>query len=394
MRNEIVDRNAAAVSLLVGNLFEMVLTHFVCPSKTCFHSEDVNKNKRIKIMIDNDEQLNRGYVEIPCSKCEEISLHCLFCNEFRVKIYRKVGRSVNEKFHANMRDHIVSCHEEEIKSKFEGNDDQPDYVENLMGLFEDQYNDSMTVDTDNTTLAEIPTTNLGTILPKTALQHHQFSFFQDQTANSYFWQNYIRKRKFKEDFGGLRGLVWRSIKNLDLVDDVNVASFSDTKLMFYLSNRMLNETGEAKEEWLLILNGIIEKWGLDKRNTTGCVVLPKDMRDANRYLLTRKRGIVNNIPCERIFSINGKHAMISLNEYVSHCLAHGIGISWLEDVNGNKDMRGANSSPAAIRLLEKLKQHNRNRNIKTAYAYLRVWSDSFLNCWTKQQENSILYVTI
>jgi len=314
-------------------------------------------------------------------------------------MYHKVGRSVNEKFHGKMRDHIESCHEEEMNSKYEGNDDtmdtleaNPDFVTDLMDLLDDQYNDSMAVDTDITS-AEIPRSNVGMVLSKNVLQHHRFSFFPDQNVNNYFWQNYIRRIKFNEEFGGLRGVVWRSIKNHDLVDEVNVASLSDTKLMFHLANRMLNEVGEAKEEWLLILNGVIEKWGLDNSKNTGCVVLPRDMSEANRYFLTGKRGIVNNVPSEHIFSIDGKHAMISLNEYVSHCLAHGIGISWLEDVNGYKDERGANSSPAATRLLEKLKLLNRNRNIKTAYAYVRFWSDSLLNCWIKQKENSIWMVT-
>ena len=104
----------------------MVLTHFVCPNKSCFNRENISQNKRIKFIIDNEEKLNRGYVEIPCSKCEEPSLHCLFCNEFRVKMYHKVGRSVNEKFHGKMRDHIESCHEEEMNSKYEENDNSMD----------------------------------------------------------------------------------------------------------------------------------------------------------------------------------------------------------------------------------------------------------------------------
>ena len=41
-----------------------------------------------------------------------------------------------------------------------------------------------------------------------------------------------------------------------------------------------------------------------------------------------------------------------------------------------------------------MKISNKHEGVETAYAYVRLWSDSFLKCWTKQRENSIWILTV
>ena len=124
------------------------------------------------------------------------------------------------------------------------------------------------------------------------------------------------------------------------------------------------------------------------------------MEEAKKHFLGGSNGIFGNIPTEKIFTVDGKHAMISINEKISHMLANGFEISWMEDACVDEDRkpiidcRGPNGSPAGEKILKKLKECNRNRKVKTAYAYLRFWSDSFLKCWTKQRENSILMLAV
>ena len=73
--------------------------------------------------------------------------------------------------------------------------------------------------------------------------------------------------------------------------------------------------------------------------------------------------------------MDGKHAMISINEKISHMLAHGMTLSWMEDImqeDGSKkgDARGPNISVAGKKLFERMKTFNKYSHQKTAYAYL------------------------
>ena len=126
---------------------------------------------------------------------------------------------------------------------------------------------------------------------------------------------------------------------------------------------------------------------------------PETKRRQRIISLGGDHGVLNALPSEKIFSIDRKHAMISLDEKISHMMAHGMAISWMNDVpekDGSipSDDRGPNGSPAGKRLLAKMKIRNKYGRVGTAYAYIRLWSDSFLKCWTKQRENSIWILTV
>ena len=75
-------------------------------------------------------------------------------------------------------------------------------------------------------------------------------------------------------------------------------------------------------------------------------------------------------------------------------MAHGMEIQWLQYGSNCPDMRGANGCYSAQKILAKLKIDNKHPDKKTAYAYVILWSDSFLKSWVKQKGNSIWILTV
>ena len=73
--------------------------------------------------------------------------------------------------------------------------------------------------------------------------------------------------------------------------------------------------------------------------------------------------------------IDRKHAMISLDEKINHMMAHGMKLSWMEDImeedeSKKGDARGPNISVVGKKLFERMKTFNKYSHQKTAYAYL------------------------
>ena len=134
--------------------------------------------------------------------------------------------------------------------------------------------------------------------------------------------------------------MWRAVKNMSTFGEFDVCDSGDASLMFKIVNHLVNTPDEQKDELQEIFEGIMERYVPKDRENPHMVAIPKNEEEMNQYFLTRENAILRNIPAERVFSIDGKHAMISLNDKINHMMAHGIKIHWLQDVAGKQDKRG------------------------------------------------------
>ena len=213
--------------------------------------------------------------------------------------------------------------------------------------------------------------------------------FSTISNNVYFYLNHTMKRQCNQVHGGLCGIVWRAIKRQEVYTPQHTSSLKDARLMFNITNHLVSNTANQKEEFLEILEDILERYssGLEGAEIT----LPVDMKSANAICLDGKFGIFNNLPCEEIFNIGG-HACISLNEKLSHILGHGVPIEYGSKF-GKLNLDGINGTEAFKDLLEKMKTMNPNHD-STAFGWLMLWSDSFLRHFVKQKENSVWILTV
>ena len=116
---------------------------------------------------------------------------------------------------------------------------------------------------------------------------HHFLYLTAFGAKNYFWQDYICAKRSGEPFGGLRGVVWRSVKEIDVVDEDNVCSIGDARFMFKIANRLVNSTQEEKDDWLDILDGIMERHERKSSCTQDLFIVPRNEYEAKKTISRR-----------------------------------------------------------------------------------------------------------
>ena len=82
------------------------------------------------------------------------------------------------------------------------------------------------------------------------LTYDDFSLFHETAAQDYFWQEYICKTRYGEDYGGICGIVWSLAQISKIAGEWDVCSETDANLMFKITNHLVNYTmGQKKNYW-------------------------------------------------------------------------------------------------------------------------------------------------
>ena len=359
--------------------------------------------------------MTKGYASVTCPECScnvFQCMHCPFSCEF------KPGRYYAKR---NMIRHVKRKHSGPIASFLTDDNAGFDYCNDAMEVGDDEICEGYVGDskfsdvnllldeTENNVLGQMESilhadVSVAGIIAASLTSYpdksagdtsfytlEEFQPFSKPSNNLYFWQNYIHKEMEGMEHGGLKGLVWRSVRRSDLNTHSHLATKDDAISMFNITNHMLSCSESQQENFVEIIDDCLSRFS-HGGSDDACIKFPRKIADVNALCLKGKYGLFNNLPHEEVFEIAG-HACISLNEKLSHLLGHGIPIMYMQDHHGVVDEEHINGSPAAKALLQKLKLLNGGK-ANTAYGYLLFWSDGFLRSFVKQKENSVWILTV
>ena len=183
----------------------------------------------------------------------------------------------------------------------------------------------------------------------------------------------------REDFGGIRGVCWRSRNRLDLSQLTHMSTMDDTEFMFDITKLLTINTK-------LINNLQCKVWrGIKYRST--------------RDFLGGHYGIFNNLPSPNTHII-GDHACMKISDVLKQHLALGRQIMYTESPStnannpGTRIYSGIHGCEATDDLIESMKAYPNSEKRGIHYAWLTTWSDSFLCSYVKQKSNNVWMYTV
>ena len=225
-------------------------------------------------------------------------------------------------------------------------------------------------------------------------------FKGNEISRTYFTQQYSYPHRW---FAGLRGIVWRSVNQSSLDD--KYADKRTTTMMMRLLLLLLSIPTSLRSVLMMYTLGLYTFLSSFIPRGVSVPRFPISADDMRSMCLENKFAMWNQLPHEKIIEVkdeNGecKHAMISIDECIDHMMAHGgknAKLAFMQNHLGKVDKTGVNGCPAAQRLLEKLRkivEDNGGDPDKTAFGYVILWSDGFVNSWVKQKNNSVWVMTV
>ena len=275
------------------------------------------------------------------------------------------------------------------ENQFDEEDDDDEFVEDLLEL------DIPAQDTQYT--CDIVINNYVYEPPPQGSQCcslNEFDFFSTRESNTYFWMNLAAKVDGCGDFGGLRGIAWRTIHQQGIYDTSHLATLNDTILLFSFMDHMIESPHRLKHGFMRCIRHLLRR--VDRLNVK--VEVPTNMKTARSILLEGSYGMFGNIPHPAVHERDG-HACISLKDLLKHVCAMKVPIAFTESPNSDGSANPIritteiHGSKAMSDLLQKLKQRTGGKR-GVYYGYMIFWSDGFLTSWVKQKDNSVWILTI
>ena len=203
--------------------------------------------------------------------------------------------------------------------------------------------------------------------------------------------------------GGFRGLVGRAnIQDRDNKTVLAKENEAEVVLRYIRIVNMLPRT--ACESFMSYEKGKLELFGpgINSRNVE--TVFPTCMSKLETFVGTSKHlgehSIRKNFPVPKVFVLNN-HACIDLEEAIRHIAGHccGFGFAW-DGRNGKPNHDGLNGTDAVCMMVNRVQHAMESKGIKqedrskTSVGWMYFWSDSFLNCFIKQKDNSVWLFTV
>ena len=123
--------------------------------------------------------------------------------------------------------------------------------------------------------------------------------------------------------------------------------------------------------------------------------------DLRRYFTRGPNSVIANFPAPRVYEV-AKHACVSLKEVFLIYAGHGAAFNFRRQGCGTENREGLNGTQAMDELVEEVEQRMKDAGVdekkrkQTKIGWMIFWSDSFLNSFIKQKDNSVwvLIVTI
>ena len=210
----------------------------------------------------------------------------------------------------------------------------------------------------------------------------KFQFYSTKKCNVYFWQDYACKAIGQGEFGGLRGMAWRSLWHKDLYEiKHHLAPMEDTTLLFSFMDHMVLLPHQQKVGFMGCIHQLLKC--VDSLNAK--VEVPITMEKARAILLEGSYGMFGNLPHPPVKEVDG-HACISLKDLIRQMCGLKVPIVFTEKpkkkgstttVRVNKQIHG---SAAMSALLKGLKCQTGHRQ-GVHYEYLIFWLDDFIVSW-------------
>ena len=219
-----------------------------------------------------------------------------------------------------------------------------------------------------------------------------FDVFGNDQSNAYFWQEYMCNLH-GDACDGLCGVVLRSLYGRRLYDHTKISSMTDTRLLFNLADKAINNSPEENDSLFEILEDVLDR--AQPTQSDSHITIPINDNTAYKILKDSEFGIYGNLPCEEVTDVAG-HACVSLIGMLKQIFAHGIPIQFTEqtDIPGNSRIKsGRHGTRAMDRLLKFLKALNPD-NLPTKYGSYILWSDEFLRTFVKQKNNNVWILTV
>ena len=223
--------------------------------------------------------------------------------------------------------------------------------------------------------------------------------FGNSVSNNYFRQEYQMYHDHREDFGGIRGLCWRSRNRLALYQHSCLATMDDTEFMFDITKLLTTNTESTNNLQYKVWNEIKHRSTGDFDTTNSGIRLPDSKINACRDFLGGQYGIFNNLPSPNTHII-GDHACMKISDVLKQHLALGRKIMYTESPStnpnnpGTRIYNGIHGCEATDDLIQSMKAYPNSENQGIHYAWLTTWSDSFLRSYVKQKSNNVWMYTI
>ncbi len=359
-----------------------------------------------------DVTSDADHLVLKCPNCKTWANRCLQCpyitfNSRNKNDLRSLRTHIARAHPTKVGDHLMNCDvEDDVLTGLgpqRNNDVHEDDVDCCSDspdndCYDDGFETSLQSDTEDVILQEtVNPTDVGVYYPHTVNDRMQemthfddFKFFGNKESDAYFWQEYLCNQG-DEAYGGLRGVVWRSLFRRKLYDISRISSLSDTRLLFNMTDHTMSNSQSENDTFFDILEDII-----DKTNATEFKVkVPLDNNAASQVLMDTEFGIYGNLPYENVFEVN-QHACVSLVGILKQMYALGIPIGFTHetDIPGKeRDWSNTNGSVAMSNLLETMKELNSD-NKPTKYGSFIFWSDGFLRSFVKQKNNNVWILTV
>jgi hypothetical protein len=347
--------------------------------------------------LDNDE-----FISTQCPHCRTKCNICLICS----KCYFNSSRKGND--YRSIKNHMNKCHPQRNLGPIGQEIEQS--LQNFEAVLEERLpNQEQHQDIDEDDQHEFPLdeyfpsndegieVDIGEdyayeqiLQENMIIELHSFDSFSNEKSNQYFWQEYICNQH-GESFGGVRGIVWRSMFRLRICDQTKITDLRDSRMLFNMAQHVMSNTEEQNESFLEILQDIRDRT-IGYKTT---ISIPHDLQSAENILRENRFAIFGNLPYEEVHVIDG-HACISLIGLIQHVYAHGIPIGWTEETDVPGETRRTHNihgSEAMDELLETMKMMNQE-DLPSKYGSLLLWSDGFIRSYVKQKDNNVWIMTV
>lgn len=158
---------------------------------------------------------------------------------------------------------------------------------------------------------------------------------------------------------------------------------------------LLNSPREQSHDVMDLCEEFITQWEKESNKKSKA---PRDYNDARRRIIDGVFSTMNNFPSPNVFEING-HACVSLKQTIRILMGHGAQIQFAWDGH-HLNREGLNKSKAAQSAILEITKGFEDMGlqqkdyIKYKIGLLYYWSDSWLQSFVKQKDNSIWAITV
>ncbi|KAK1742046.1 hypothetical protein QTG54_007619 [Skeletonema marinoi] len=260
-----------------------------------------------------------------------------------------------------------------------------------------------------------------------AVTQFETMFPNDHSSQVYFWEAYRHSILRGESFGGIKGLLTRSTRQVFHSNEDILMSLDDAAIMFKIMDHALNCKGEQKENFLDIavdlfgripthtslecfmstlgpeqkesfntfMNGLDEQQRKDYAKllpSDDSITVPQNEKELTELLLKGKYAAFTNIASPKA-KIYREHAVVSIAELLDHVVAHGVPIAWMQDGMGGSINHDINECEVAKEVLEEMRS-KWDEPDKVAVCLVLFWSDGFQRSYIKQRDNNVWILTV